>query len=340
VVVSVKTPPILDVRGLYTHFQTDAGLVRAVDGVTFALEQGVTLGLVGESGCGKTILCRTLMGLLPRSAKIPDTAQVFFNGTDLRTLAEKALCKVRGKDVAMIFQDPLTSLNPVMTVGAQIGESLRLHLGMSKRAARGRSIELLQAVGIAAPQRRVDEYPHQLSGGIRQRVAIAIALACEPKLLIADEPTTALDVTVQSGILDLLQREQRERNMSMILITHDLGVVAGRTDEIAVMYAGKIVERAPTRDIFADTRMPYTRALIDSIPRVDGPVHARLSTIAGQPPNLITPPPGCRFAPRCNRTQHRCSCEEPSLAATEPAHHSVACWYPMNTPAPTTQPSP
>jgi len=321
--------PLLAVERLQTHFQTDRGLVRAVDGVDFTLEQGVTLGLVGESGCGKTILCRTLMGLLPPSAKIPDDAVVRFDGNDLRKLNEKALREIRGKDIAMIFQDPMTSLNPVMTVGAQISESLRLHLGYSKRDAHARSVELLRAVGIPAPQRRVDEYPHQLSGGIRQRVAIAIALACEPKLLIADEPTTALDVTVQSGILDLLQREQGERNMSMILITHDLGVVAGRTDEIAVMYAGKMVERASTRDVFHDTRMPYTRALIDSIPVLDQPAHTRLSTIPGQPPNLIYPPAGCRFAPRCNRVQERCRSEEPALSATVPSHHLFACWHPV-----------
>ncbi len=323
-----RPEPLLVVERLYTHFQTDRGLVRAVDGVSFTLEQGVTLGLVGESGCGKTILCRTLMGLLPPSAKIPGDAVVRFDGNDLRRLSEKALRSIRGKDVAMIFQDPMTSLNPVMTVGAQISESLRLHLKYSKHDARDRSVELLQAVGIPAPQRRFNEYPHQLSGGIRQRVAIAIALACEPKLLIADEPTTALDVTVQAGILDLLQREQGDRTMSMILITHDLGVVAGRTDEIAVMYAGKMVEWAPTRNVFQDTRMPYTRALIDSIPLLEQATHTRLSTIPGQPPNLIHPPPGCRFAPRCGRVDERCRAEEPELRSTEPPHHLFACWHP------------
>ena len=284
--------PLLQVENLHTHFMTERGLVRAVDGVSFELNQGVTLGLVGESGCGKTILCRTLMGLLPPSARVAEEARIIFNGHDLRALDEADLRAIRGREVAMIFQDPMTSLNPVMKVGAQISETLIHHLGTSKREARERGIELLRAVGISSPERRIDEYPHQLSGGIRQRVAIAIALACEPKLLIADEPTTALDVTVQSGILDLLQQQQRERDMSMILITHDLGVVAGRTDEIAVMYAGKMVERSSTKELFGNTRMPYTQALMESIPHLDHPTHTRLKTISGQPPNLIYPPPG------------------------------------------------
>ncbi|MDP7546153.1 MAG: ABC transporter ATP-binding protein, partial [Alphaproteobacteria bacterium] len=308
---------------------TDRGLVRAVDGVSFALEQGVTLGLVGESGCGKTILCRTLMGLLPPSAKISDNAKILFNDHDLRRLNEKQLREIRGREVAMIFQDPMTSLNPVMQVGAQISETLIYHLGMSRRQARARGVELLRAVGISGPERRIDQYPHQLSGGIRQRVAIAIALACEPKLLIADEPTTALDVTVQSGILDLLRAQQRERNMSMILITHDLGVVAGRTDEIAVMYAGKMVERSSTKALFGNTRMPYTQALMESIPRLGHPTHTRLKTISGQPPNLIYPPPGCRFAPRCTRAEERCREDEPLLDSDGTPNHTFACWRPV-----------
>ncbi len=320
------------VENLHTHFMTARGLVRAVDGVSFTLKQGVTLGLVGESGCGKTILCRTLMGLLPASAKISERARILFNGQDLRALGEKQLRAIRGRDMAMIFQDPMTSLNPVMKVGAQISETLIHHLGMTKAEAHDRGVELLRAVGISAPERRIDQYPHQLSGGIRQRVAIAIALACEPKLLIADEPTTALDVTVQSGILDLLREQQRERNMSMILITHDLGVVAGRTDEIAVMYAGKMVERSSTKDLFGNTRMPYTQALMESIPHLDHPTHARLRTISGQPPNLIYPPPGCRFAPRCTRAEERCREEEPVLASEVGSEHAFACWRPVGVP--------
>ena len=316
-------------ENLHTHFLTERGLVRAVDGVSFNLKQGVTLGLVGESGCGKTILCRTLMALLPPSAKISNNARILFNGHDLRHLDEKSLRAIRGKEVAMIFQDPMTSLNPVMKVGAQISETLIHHLGTSKQEARERGIKLLHAVGISAPERRIDEYPHQLSGGIRQRVAIAIALACEPKLLIADEPTTALDVTVQSGILDLLQEQQRERDMSMILITHDLGVVAGRTDEIAVMYAGKMVERSSTKKLFANMRMPYTQALMESIPHLDLAAHTRLKTISGQPPNLIYPPPGCRFAPRCSRAEDKCREEEPVLDSDSSVDHNFACWNPV-----------
>ncbi|MEM7255422.1 MAG: ABC transporter ATP-binding protein [Pseudomonadota bacterium] len=327
------TGPLLRVKNLKTHFQTERGLVRAVDGVSFDLEQGLTLGLVGESGCGKTILCRTLLGLLPGSATIPPETEVTFDGQDLRVLDEKALRRVRGREIAMIFQDPMTSLNPVMKVGDQIGESLVMHLNMTKSDAKNRAIELLRAVGIPSPERRVSEYPHQLSGGIRQRVAIAIALACEPKLLIADEPTTALDVTVQSGILDLLQRQQADRGMSMILITHDLGVVAGRTDEIAVMYAGKMVERAPTKTLFANTQMPYTRALMASIPRIDHPPHTRLTAISGFPPSLIDPPPGCRFAPRCTQAHDKCVHEEPTLASAGDPAHRFACWYPAAPPA-------
>ena len=325
--------PILQVENLHTHFMTERGLVRAVDGVSFTLGHGITLGLVGESGCGKTILCRTLMRLLPPSARISPNARILFNGRDLRELSEKQLRAVRGREVAMIFQDPMTSLNPVMKVGAQISETLIYHLGASKPQARERGVELLRAVGISAPERRIDEYPHQLSGGIRQRVAIAIALACEPKLLIADEPTTALDVTVQSGILDLLRQQQRERNMSMILITHDLGVVAGRTDEIAVMYAGKIVERSSTEALFANTRMPYTQALMESIPHLDHPTHTRLKTISGQPPNLIYPPPGCRFAPRCTRAEELCHKDEPVLGSDDESGHTFACWRPVGAPA-------
>jgi len=318
--------PLLVVDDLHTHFRTPRGRVHAVDGVSFALSRGRTLGIVGESGCGKSVLSRTIMGLLPSNAQVPAESRVLFDGRDLRHLSERALREVRGRHMAMIFQDPMTSLNPVMTCGAQIAEALMYHLGLGRRAARDRAIALLASVGIPEPDRRVDHYPHQLSGGMRQRVAIAIALSCEPQLLIADEPTTALDVTVQAEILDLLQQQQRSRNMALILITHDLGVVAGRTDEVAVMYAGRIVERAATATLFAETRMPYTEALLRSIPRLDDPPHTRLDAIAGRPPDLIDPPPGCRFAPRCRYAADDCRQQAPALSGDR---HAFACWHPL-----------
>jgi peptide/nickel transport system ATP-binding protein len=320
------TGPLLAVDNLHTHFRTARGRVRAVDGVSFSLARGQTLGIVGESGSGKSVLSRTIMGLLPSNAEVPAESRVRFEDRDLRALSERALRQVRGRRMAMIFQDPMTSLNPVMTCGAQIVESLSYHLGLGRRAARDRSVELLAQVGIPEPGRRVDHYPHQLSGGMRQRVAIAIAISCEPALLIADEPTTALDVTVQAEILDLLKRQQHERNMALILITHDLGVVAGRTDEVAVMYAGRIVERATTRDLFQHTRMPYTEALLRSIPRLADPPHTPLEAIGGRPPDLIDPPPGCSFAPRCRYAAADCLQSAPALAGNG---HAYACWHPL-----------
>ena len=322
----MSAAPLLAVDDLHTHFDTPRGRVRAVDGVTFSLERGRTLGIVGESGCGKSVLSRTIMSLLPSNARVPQGSRVLFDGRDLRRLSERQLREVRGRHMAMIFQDPMTSLNPVMTCGAQIVESLTWHMGLSRRAARDRAVELCTAVGIPEPARRVDHYPHQLSGGMRQRVAIAIAISCEPALLIADEPTTALDVTVQAEILDLLARQQRERHMALILITHDLGVVAGHTDEVAVMYAGRIVERAATTALFADTRMPYTEALLRSIPRLSDPPHTPLETIAGRPPELIDPPSGCRFAPRCRYVADDCRQRTPALSGDG---HAFACWHPL-----------
>ena len=322
----MSEPSLLAVEDLCTHFQTSRGRLRAVDGVSFALAQGRTLGIVGESGCGKSVLARTIMGLLPSNAHVPLDSRVLFDGRDLRRMSERALREVRGRHMAMVFQDPMTSLNPVMTCGAQIAEALVHHLKLRRRAARERAVELLASVGIPGPARRVDHYPHQLSGGMRQRVAIAIALSCEPQLLIADEPTTALDVTVQAEILDLLRQQQRRRNMALILITHDLGVVAGRTDEVAVMYAGRIVERAATTTLFAETRMPYTQALLRSIPRLDDPPHTPLDAIAGRPPDLIDPPPGCRFAPRCRYAADDCRRAAPALSGDR---HAFACWHPL-----------
>ncbi|MBY6165480.1 ABC transporter ATP-binding protein [Pseudooceanicola nitratireducens] len=318
---------ILDVRDQRTSFATARGMLAAVDGVSFTLQRGRTLGVVGESGSGKSVLSRSIMRLLPGNAVVPGGSRVILNGRDLTRLSEAELRRLRGPEMAIVFQDPMTSLNPVLSIGSQIMEVLMFHLGMKKRAARARAIELLTAVGLPQPDVRVDQYPHQLSGGMRQRVAIAIAIACEPDLLIADEPTTALDVTVQAEILDLLQRMVRERNMAMILITHDMGVVAGRCDDVAVMYAGRIVEQAPVRDLFRNTRMPYTAALLASIPKVTDPPHRKLDAIDGRPPDLINPPPGCPFAPRCKLADEDCDRGKPMLDG--PAGHLFACIRPL-----------
>ena len=320
---------LLRVENLKVYLPTDRGIARAVDGVTFELNRGKTLGIVGESGCGKSILCRTLLGLLPASAILGENSGVIYNGEDLVGLSEKAYNKIRAVEMAMIFQDPLSSLNPFMAIGRQITETLIFHEKMKPDDARHLALELLQSVGVPSPVQRVDHYPHQLSGGMRQRVAIAIALACEPKLLIADEPTTALDVTVQEGILDLLCRLQAEREMAMILVTHDLNIAASRAHEIAVMYAGKIVEQAPAATLFGNIYMPYTKALTDSIPSLESPPHTRLNSINGQPPNLRNPITGCAFAPRCSRARKQCYTESPPLLPGPDQHHLVACWYPL-----------
>jgi peptide/nickel transport system ATP-binding protein len=321
---------LLAVENLSTTFVTPAGRVRAVEGVSLSIEAGKTLGIVGESGCGKTVLSKSVMNLLPRR-NVEREGRVLLNGRDVTALSPKEMTDVWGVDMAMVFQDPMTSLNPVMRIGKQITESLRFHLGMSKDEANREGLALLRAVHIPEPKRRFSEYPHQLSGGLRQRVMIAIALACSPKLLMADEPTTALDVTVQAQILDLLEELQAEREMGMILVTHDLGVVAGRTDEIAVMYAGQIVEKAPTPVLFAEMRMPYTEALLQSIPRLENPSHHRYTVIPGRPPDLISPPSGCRFAARCSYVQAKCVREAPPLRDAGNGH-SFACWFPVGTP--------
>jgi peptide/nickel transport system ATP-binding protein len=323
--------PLLEVDGVQTSFVTDRGTVHAVDGVTFSLERGRTLGIVGESGCGKTVLSRSVMGLLPKH-NVVRSGSVRFEGQEIGDWGPDQMRPLWGTQMAMVFQDPMTSLNPVMSIGNQITEPLLYHFDISSGYARELAVALLHSVGIPEPDRRLGQFPHELSGGMRQRVMIAIAIACGPKLLFADEPTTSLDVTVQAQILDLLQTQQRERYMAMILVTHDLGVVAGRTDDIAVMYAGRIVEKAPTRVLFSQPRMPYTEALLASIPKLGDAAHSTLATIPGRPPNLIHPPQGCKFSPRCAYVQDKCRVEEPPLRPGPEGKNEFACWFPVGTP--------
>ncbi|MDJ0784354.1 MAG: ABC transporter ATP-binding protein [Desulfosarcinaceae bacterium] len=326
-----RSTPLLAIGDLSVALPAMQGCVRAVDGVTLSVTAGQAVGLVGESGCGKSMLAKALMGLLPREAEIGPTSQIHFDGRPLLALSPRERRTITGRKMAMVFQDPMTALNPVMRVGRQISEVLRHHLGLDRRAARQRALALLRQVGVSMPRRRLDHYPHQLSGGLRQRVAIAIALACGPRLLIADEPTTALDVTVQAGILDLLARCQKAQAMAMLLISHDLGVVAGRTQRTAVMYAGRILELAPTRKLFGKPRLPYTRALLDAMPRLANPPRTPLKAIGGQPPDMTHLPPGCAFAPRCRWARGRCRVETPPLESGRGGDHDhrVACWYPL-----------
>jgi peptide/nickel transport system ATP-binding protein len=322
---------LLEIEDVKTQFVTPRGLVHAVDGVSFTLERGKTIGIVGESGCGKSVLSRSIMGLLP--SNVVRHGSIRFEGHEIGNAASDEMRHFWGTQMAMVFQDPMTSLNPVMRIGNQIMESLRFHFDVTKDYAEETALSLLHSVGIPEAERRLREYPHQLSGGMRQRVMIAIALACGPKLLFADEPTTALDVTVQAQILDLLQEQQRERFMAMVLVTHDLGVVAGRTDDIAVMYAGRIVERAPTRSLFEHTRHPYTEALLKSIPKLSMPSHSKLDAIAGRPPDLVTPPVGCKFAARCPYAQPKCLTDEPPLVDAEIPGHAYRCFFPVGSQA-------
>jgi peptide/nickel transport system ATP-binding protein len=324
---AVTQQPLLSVEKVSVDLPTVRGNLRAVDQVDLKIAPGQTLGIVGESGCGKTMLSRAILQLLPKKAKL--SGRVMFDGQDLTQLNPERLRKLRGRSLAVVFQDPMTSLNPVLTIGSQLMETLQAHLELDATAARQRSLELLAAVGIPAPEQRLKQYPHQLSGGMRQRVAIAIALSCEPKLLIADEPTTALDVTIQAQILDLLAREQRRRHMTMILITHDLGVVAGRTDETMVMYGGRVVERAPTAVLFKQMLMPYTEALLAAIPRIEAPPHTRLPAISGRPPDPTQPMRGCSFSPRCRYADTRCRNEKPALISADRPDHTYACFHPI-----------
>jgi len=316
---------LLEVRDLTTHFRTDDGIVKAVDGVSFSIEKGKTLGIVGESGCGKSVTCLTIMGLNPKKMTI-SSGEALFKGEDLLHASSSRLREIRGNDVAMIFQDPMTSLNPVHKIGDQLGEAILLHRDVTKRQARARSAELLKAVGIPHAERRLDDYPHQFSGGMRQRVMIAMALVNDPDLLIADEPTTALDVTTQAQILNLLDRLQEEFGSAIIMITHDLGVVAEIADEVVVMYAAKVIERAPVGDLFRKPRHPYTWGLLGSLPRLDTDTE-RLVQIPGSPPSLLNPPAGCRFNPRCAYAFDRCRAEQPVLEPVPgEAEHLQACF--------------
>ncbi len=320
--------PLLQVEDLHVSFATSRGPLNAVNGVSLTLEQGKTLGIVGESGSGKTVLSRAIMGLLPRTYTT-QTGSVRYDGNEILNAPNDELRRLWSTHIAMVFQDPMTSLNPVQRIGHQIVEPLKVHLKLGKEEAKETALSLLMQVGIPSPVERYNAYPFQLSGGMRQRVMIAIALACAPRLLLADEPTTGLDVTIQAQILDLLSKLQNDRDMAMILVTHDLGVVATRTDEIIVMYAGHVVERAPTNVLFKSMAMPYTEALLNSLPRIANPSHTRLTAIEGRPPDLLRPSPGCPFAPRCPYAQEKCHVEKPPLVQLTPTH-SYACWYPLS----------
>ena len=317
---------LLEIRGLKVHFATDDGMVQAVDGVDLSLGRGETLGVVGESGCGKTVTAMTVLKLVAMPPGRIVGGEILWRGRDLVPLGPAEMQKLRSREIGIVFQEPMTSLNPVYTVGAQIAETVRLHEGLGRRAALERAVEMLRLVHIPNPERRVHDYPHQFSGGMRQRVMIAMALSCNPQLLIADEPTTALDVTIQAQILDLLAEMKARLGMAVMLITHAMGVVAETAQRVVVMYAGKVVEEAPVRELFARPRHPYTQGLIRSIPRIDTAAarKARLEAIPGVVPSLLSPPPGCRFAPRCRFAREICTAGEPPLREVSPGHR-VAC---------------
>ena len=319
---------LLDIRGLRTQFFTDDGLARAVDGVSYSLEKGETVGVVGESGCGKSVTALSVLRLIPDPPGKIVEGEILFEGTDLLQLSAADMRRIRGNDISMIFQEPMTSLNPVFTIGNQITEAVRLHQGLNKKDALAKAVEALKLVGIPVPERRVHEYPHQLSGGMRQRAMIAMALSCNPKVLIADEPTTALDVTIEAQILDLMRTLQEELGTAIIMITHDLGVIADISRKVVVMYAGKIVEQAPVERIFASPNHPYTQGLLQSLPRVDKDASGakqRLQEIPGIVPSLLNLPTGCKFASRCPSVMPQCKEQEPPLEPVATDHYS-ACW--------------
>jgi oligopeptide/dipeptide ABC transporter ATP-binding protein len=322
---------LLEVKNLKTEFKTDDGTFWAVDDVSFKVEKGKTLGIVGESGCGKSVTSLSIMRLIQKPGKIVG-GEILFEGTDLLKVSDEKMRDIRGNQIAMIFQEPMTSLNPVFTCGDQIEESIRLHQPeLSNAQVKERAVGMLKKVGIPAPEKRYYEYPHQLSGGMRQRVMIAMAMSCNPRLLIADEPTTALDVTIQAQILDLMRKLQADFNAGMILITHDLGVVAEMCDDVAVMYAGKIVEQGSVEDIFYRPQHPYTKGLLNSIPHFEtGQRLARLQTIPGLVPSLLKLPLGCRFQDRCAYVQADCKAKQPDLLTMEKSDHRAACFHPLN----------
>jgi len=319
-------PKLLEIRGLKTYFHTDDGVARSVDGISYDVDRGETLGVVGESGCGKSVTALSILRLIPDPPGRIEGGEILYNGRNLLDLTEHEMRSIRGNEISMIFQEPMTSLNPVFTVGYQIDEAVLLHQGVARSEARARAIEMLHLVGIPAPEQRYSEYPHQLSGGMRQRVMIAMALSCNPGLLIADEPTTALDVTVQAQILELIKKLQRELGMGVIMITHDLGVIAEVSDRVAVMYAAKIVEYSDVASIFTRPRHPYTIGLLSSIPRLGAKAHERLATIEGVVPAPTNFPSGCHFCTRCAFADALCRTDEPPLVEVETGH-KVACWH-------------
>jgi len=321
---------LLDIKGLETHFKTPDGIVHAVNGVSFGLKEGETLGVVGESGCGKSVTMLSILGLIASPPGKVVAGEALFFGQDLLKMPKEELRHIRGAQIAMIFQDPMTSLNPVLTIGRQIEEPLMIHVGMTKNQARERAAELLGMVGIPNAKDRLNDYPHQYSGGMRQRVMIAMALSCSPQVLIADEPTTALDVTIQAQIMDLVKRLRSELGMTIVWITHDLGVVAGLAQRVIVMYGGLIIEEAPVNELFANPSHPYTIGLIGSLPRVDETKHSRLFSIDGQPPILYQKPQACPFAPRCKWVMERCWKENPALETID-NEHRLACWVDVKT---------
>ena len=327
-----KSSPLLQVVDLRTHFHIPEGTVYAVNGVSFTINEGETLAVVGESGCGKSVTMLSILGLIPIPPGEIVTGKALFRDQDLLKLKDIEFEHLRGESIAMVFQDPMTSLNPVLTIGRQITETLRTHLGMDQEEANQKAVELLEKVGISDPASRLGSYPHQFSGGMRQRVMIAMALSCNPSLLIADEPTTALDVTIQAQIVELVLYLREQLHMTIIWITHDLGVVAGMADRVIVMYAGFIVEEALVDDLYAEPRHPYTLALLAALPRVDRRRDRRLNSIPGAPPNLLVQPVGCPFAPRCTYTIDKCWLENPLLELIAP-NHKMACWVDIKSPS-------